>query len=216
MVENGVFNRVAGWLPLPSALNAGDSGTSARGSGLFGPLRRGMAALVLGLALTAGVAAALVLVPAGPAQAESLAAPEGEVVLVVRGHIGAANTEEGAAFDLAMLEALPRTEFTTGTVWTEGASTYTGVLLRDLLAMLGAEGSHIVASALDGYQVVIPLEDLHADGPIIAYRRDGRPMPRRDRGPLWVLFPFDDNPAYRNETSYGRSIWQLTQIAIEE
>ena len=178
----------------------------------IGALRQTLAVLTLAAVLAMGLS----LAQASWARADGLAAPEGRVVLLVHGQITATNGEEGAAFDLAMLEEMPVTEFTTSTVWTEGASTYTGVLMRDLLEMLGANGSQLVASAVDGYQVVIPLDELHADGPIIAYRRDGELMPLRDRGPLWVLFPFDDNPAYRNETSYGRSIWQLTQIAIEE
>lgn len=168
--------------------------------------------------------AALALVPgaqradAGAAThtgSEPLASPEGEVVLTVTGHIGRTNADGAARFDRAMLEAMPRTEFATSTVWTDGVSTYSGVLLRDLLDMLAADGTRIVASAIDGYQVVIPIAELKDDGPILAFLRDGRPMPVRDRGPLWVIYPYDDNPAFRNETTYARSIWQLTLIEVE-
>ena len=162
------------------------------------------------------LAFSLVVAPPQPSAAtEPLPLPTGEVVLTIEGSMARSNANGAALFDMAMLKAMPHTEFTTGTVWTEGVSTYTGVLLRDLLESLGAEGSRIVASAIDGYQAVIPTDELHADGPIVAFLRDGVPMSVRNRGPLWVIYPYDDNPAFRNDTTYARSIWQLTLIEVE-
>jgi hypothetical protein len=43
---------------------------------------------------------------------------------------------------------------------------------------------------------------------------DDRPMSVRDKGPLWVVYPFDDVPAYQSETIYSRSIWQLDRIEV--
>jgi hypothetical protein len=167
------------------------------------------------MALAMLLLAGLALARTAGAEAEALAVPEGKVILSVSGSIGRTNADGTAQLDRAMLEALPRTEFATSTVWTEGVSTYSGVLLRDLLDMLGADGTRIVASAIDGYQVVIPIAELKEDGPILAFLRDGQPMPVRERGPLWLIYPFDDNPAFRNETTYARSIWQLTLIDVE-
>jgi len=171
----------------------------------------GRGRMALAMLLLAGLA----LARTAGAEAEALAVPEGKVILSVSGSIGRTNADGTAQLDRAMLEALPRTEFATSTVWTEGVSTYSGVLLRDLLDMLGADGTRIVASAIDGYQVVIPIAELKEDGPILAFLRDGQPMPVRERGPLWLIYPFDDNPAFRNETTYARSIWQLTLIDVE-
>ena len=39
-------------------------------------------------------------------------------------------------------------------------------------------------------------------------------MTLRDKGPLWVIYPFDDDPRYRSETVYFRSIWQLNRIIV--
>lgn len=140
--------------------------------------------------------------------------PTGRVVLTVQGDIARGNAPGAARFDLAMIAALPRTGFSTSTVWTEGVAHYEGVLLADLLAFLGAEGAELTASAIDGYSVAIPVDSLRPDGPILAFQRDGVPMPVRDRGPLWIIYPYDDNPAYRNDTTYARSIWQLTLIEV--
>jgi hypothetical protein len=43
---------------------------------------------------------------------------------------------------------------------------------------------------------------------------DDRPMSVREKGPLWVIYPFDDVPEYQNETIYSRSIWQLDRIEV--
>ncbi|MEZ5911450.1 MAG: hypothetical protein R3D84_03795 [Paracoccaceae bacterium] len=75
-----------------------------------------------------------------PGAADPLARPSGEVILTISGRIGNANTDEGsAAFDLAMLQALPAATIQTSTVWTEGVQDFSGVLLRDLLTAVGAE-----------------------------------------------------------------------------
>lgn len=171
--------------------------------------------MVLGLALLAPGGALFSSESAG-----GLPAPASEnVVLTLRGAISVTNGQDDsgplAAFDMAMLQALPATEFATSTVWTDGVSTYSGVLLRDLLEHVGGDGRMLHATAIDGYRISMALSDLHEDGPIIAYLRDGAAMPVRDKGPLWVIYPFDSNPDYRNETNYARSIWQLEQIEIE-
>lgn len=189
----------AGSAPGPGPVSA----LRAQPRPLIGPAFSGLC-LALGLAL------------ATPAAAEALPPAEGPVVLTLTGALSHANDGAAVTLDIAALEALPRHEITTSTVWTEGTSTYSGVLLQTLLDIVGAEGSRLVASAIDGYEVVIPLAEIHADGPIIAFLRDGAPMPVRARGPLWIIYPFDDNPAFRNDTTYARSIWQLTRIVIED
>lgn len=174
---------------------------------------RGVIGAALGL--LAGLWVSLAVAGAAGHDAE-LAAPEGEVLLTVRGAIKRMNGDGKATFDFDMLSAMPVTEFATSTVWTDGVSVYTGVLLRDLLAYLGAEGGRVVASAIDGYHVVIPVDELHEDGPILAYLRDGAPMPVRDRGRLWVVYPYDENADFRNDTTYARSIWQVILLEVEE
>ena len=54
------------------------------------------------------------------------------------------------------------------------------------------------------------------DGPILAYLNDGEEMPVRDKGPLWVVYPYDLNASYQSEVIYSRSIWQLDRIVVVE
>lgn len=169
----------------------------------FGRLRW----LILGLA---GVA----LLQDGRAWADLLPAPEGPVVLTVSGAIGRANSPEGAQFDLAMLEAMETVEFQTSTIWTDGPQTFRGVPLAHLMEALGAEGEVITASALNDYSVEIPLADAVEGGPVLAFVQNGRHLSVRDKGPLWVVYPYDIRSEYQSEVIYARSIWQVKRMEI--
>ncbi len=160
---------------------------------------------------------AALLVPvlsAAAALAETLEPPSGEVVLTVSGAISVTNAGDRAELDLAQLSRLGTESFTTTTIWTEGEATFTGVPLHALLERLGAEGSTLRAVALNDYAVEIPVSDARPGGPILAYERDGARMGVRDKGPLWVLYPYDAAEDYRTEVIYARSIWQLAEIEV--
>lgn len=150
-----------------------------------------------------------------PASAE-LAAPMGEQVLKIDGTITVTNAEGAALFDMDMLQALPAVEFATTTNWTEGTKTFKGVPLKALLESVGATGAKITATALNNYSVDIPMDALKDDAPIVAYTIDGEEFSRRDKGPLWIVFPYDSSPDYQTELVYGWSIWQLATLTAAE
>ncbi len=150
-----------------------------------------------------------------PAAALPLGTPQGAVLLTVSGDVPETNSPEGAAFDLHMLEALGTTSFTTTTIWTEGPQRFTGVSLHDLVSALGLSEGKLRAVAINDYSAEIPVEDAVPDGPIIAWARNGSLMSVRDKGPLWVVYPYDLNPDYRSEIIFARSIWQLNRIVVE-
>lgn len=145
-----------------------------------------------------------------------LPAPTGEVILTVSGNIANTNAEGVLALDAALFATLPQHSFTTSTIWTEGTATYTGVLLRDLLAAAGATGSTVTLTALNDYEISMPAADALEDGPLLANLSNDEPMSVRDKGPVWMIFPFDDVAAYRTEQTYSRSIWQLNRIEIKD
>lgn len=164
------------------------------------PLRRAFAACCL-VALTAGTALA-----------DDFAAPSGEVILTVSGMITATNAEGTLLLDQAHLAALPQNSFDTATPWTEGTPRFQGVLVKDLIAAIGATGGTITLTALNDYQITMPVADVADDGPLLAYLQDDKPMSLRDKGPVWLVFPYDTNADYRTEQTYARSIWQLDRI----
>ncbi|MCA3435970.1 MAG: molybdopterin-dependent oxidoreductase [Rhodobacter sp.] len=169
-------------------------------------IRRFSAALMIAAGLLSAVAA----------RAEILPAPQGDVILTVSGAITNTNDDGLARFDMAVLDGLPRHSFATSTIWTEGVDTYEGVLLTDLLKALGATGTNVLAKALNDYEITFPVADATVEGPLLAYRANGKPMSIREKGPIWMIFPYDDVEAFRTEQTYSRSIWQLDRIVVTE
>lgn len=147
-------------------------------------------------------------------RANDLAEPKGRVVLTIGGKIGQTNRGQEAVFDMAMLEALPQHSFTTRTPWYDKPVKFTGPRLSDLLAAVKAQGQTIRASAINDYTISIPTGDA-AHGVIVARLLDDQPMAVRDKGPLFVVYPFDSKAELRSSTYYERSIWQLKRMGIE-
>lgn len=158
-------------------------------------------------AVAISVSVLMVCAPAARAQDSA------EVILTVSGAVTATGAD--ADFDMAELRALPAISFETTTTWTEGVTRFTGVPLAALLDAAGATGTVIEAIALNNYSVSIPVDSLDRDTPIIAYEMDGATFSRRDKGPLWIVYPYDESERYRNELIYGRSIWQLRTLSVK-
>jgi hypothetical protein len=162
-------------------------------------------------ALRQGLAAAGLLVAGG---ARALDAPKGKVVLSVVGAVGTTNADGRADFDMAMLEAMPQHSFTTATPWFKEARRFTGPLLRDVLTASGAKGTAMRAVALNDYKVEIPVEDALRYKVLMATRLDGQPMSVREKGPLFIIYPYDESADLRSERYYSRSAWQLRRLEI--
>ena len=149
---------------------------------------------------------------AGPALA--LGVPQEAVVLTIRGAVGQPNQGDQAVFDMKMLAALPQKTFTTRTPWFPDAVTFTGPLMRDVLASAGARGGKIVAAALNDYKTDIPFDDVVRHDAIIAREMNGKPMPVRAKGPLFIVYPYDTKQELRSEIYYNRSAWQLKTLTV--
>ena len=156
--------------------------------------------------------AILWLAGTGLALADGLPRPSADVVLTVGGAIGVANSPEGAAFDLGMLEAIDPVQIETTTIWTEGVQVFRGVPLARLVQDVEAGGTVILVSALNDYTVEIPLSDAVEDGPILAYEQNGKRLSVRDKGPLWLVYPYDAKTEYQSEVVYARSVWQVAHM----
>lgn len=165
-------------------------------------------------------ALALSLVALSPARGESpapLPPPQGEALLTVTGRIGVRNMGDAAVFDRDMLSALPLRGIVTGTVWTEGVSRFRGVPLSAVLDRVGAPRvGTLRLTALNDYAVETPIEGLLRHAPLLAMERDGRIMNVRDKGPIWLLFPYDQDEKWRTERNLTLSIWQLIRIEVLE
>ena len=159
-----------------------------------------------------GGMAALLVLHGQPALA--LDAPTGPVLLTVSGHVRSPNAGQRADFDMPMLERLPQSSFTARTPWYATARKFAGPLLRDVLTAAGAQGTKLKAIALNDYSVDIPFDDAQRFDVIVARLLDDKPMAVRDKGPLFIIYPFDAKPELRSAVYFSRSAWQLRRIEV--
>lgn len=141
--------------------------------------------------------------------------PAGTVILTITGKVGATNQPGAAAFDRAMLEALPQRSFVTSTPWYKEPTKFTGPLLRDVLAAAKANGVTLEAMALNDYKTSIPMEDARQFDVIVAHRINDQPISVRTKGPLFIIYPFDTTPELKAAKYYGRSAWQLKSLKVD-
>ena len=149
-------------------------------------------------------------------QAQEITAPTGDAILTITGGIAVTNVGETLVFDLDSLMALPSEIVETETIWTTDIQKFKGVSLVTLVTLIGADDGELLATAINDYTVSIPISDAIEGGPIIAYMLNDQEMSVRDKGPLWLIYPYDSSPDYRTEVVYSRSIWQLDRIELVE
>jgi len=167
-------------------------------------------------AMTVAVIAAVLLVTApGPVSA-SMEKPSGRIILSISGAISETNDGSDAVFDRAALRALGMHPLVTTNPFETGLQRFEGVLLSDVLNHVGASGKTIIARALDGYTVEIPVADAARYPILLAMVWNGREMTVRNKGPLWIVYPVDQFDELKKEVYSIRSIWQLTRLTIKE
>lgn len=146
----------------------------------------------------------------------ALESPKGEVLLEIAGNIKITNTGKSASFDRQMLAKLKWVTIKTTTPWTDGVTRFEGVLMRDLLKLVGGTGKFVKAFAINDYMVKIPTEDFEKYDVILALKKNGKVMSVREKGPLWVIYPWDEHKQLRTEIFHARSIWQLKRLVVEK
>jgi hypothetical protein len=154
--------------------------------------------------------AVLASLPALALIGRSVGAAAGQDILSVRGP----NAGTETLFSDEQLSALPQISFTTSTLWTEGDIEFSGPALHSVLnaANLSSGTEAIRLTALNDYSVTMERSLIEPMTPIVANRMNGSPFSVRDKGPLWVMFPFDQDIRFRSESYFALSIWQLSRI----
>ena len=140
--------------------------------------------------------------------------PAGPVVLTVGGRI---KSDKPVRFDLATLESLGLIRFTTPTNWTLEPAEFEGVLLSALLDVVGADpdATSLKLTALNDFESPAPIADGRKWPVMLALKRDGEYMSRRDRGPIWMIYPQHAYPEVGQREYSSRWVWQLKAITVE-
>lgn len=135
-----------------------------------------------------------------------------EIILDISGNIKGGAV---AQFTRKDLEAIGHSEIKTGTPWHDGKVHFEGVLLSDLMDHVGGQGRDLLVSALNNYSATIPSSDLKGHMPLLAMKLDGKYLEIEDKGPLFIIYPFDADPKLASELFYSRSVWQVSAIEVK-
>jgi hypothetical protein len=122
---------------------------------------------------------------------------------------------DDAALDLSLeqLEALPQTTVATENEFSDGVVSYRGPLVRDVLALVGLDDlDEVRFTAANDYFVDIPTTDFSDYNAILAMDADGEKLSRREKGPLWLMYPISEHSELRDPVYMRRLIWQVVRI----
>ncbi|MDP5293770.1 molybdopterin-binding protein [Oceanimonas sp. CHS3-5] len=139
------------------------------------------------------------------------------VILTISGNIELqGRSHEQVDYTLTQLQALPQGEITTAHPWSEQPRTYRGLDLRVLLEDLfgHARIQTIYLEALNGFSVAVDWQEVAPYDPLLAWSENGRLMSRRDKGPLWLILPYDKAPELQQAEFLHYMAWQLRHIKV--
>lgn len=120
--------------------------------------------------------------------------------------------------DLQALDQMPQKTLETQlppSLGLSGSHRWSGVALSHIAGLLGARpDAEVQLIALNSYAVSVPMRDLRRYDPVLASRRDGKPLSVRDKGPLILIYPFDQHAELDAQEYLNRSIWQVHEIRV--
>ena len=110
---------------------------------------------------------------------------------------------------------MPQTTFSTTTPWHSGVTEFSGVSLKDFLSSTELSGKKLQIIALNDYEVQADISEMLEAGALLATRQNGAIMPVSDKGPVFLVFPFDSRPELQHQTYYSRAVWQIAEINVQ-
>ena len=123
---------------------------------------------------------------------------------------------ETAELTLEDLRTMPQHAVTTTTEFTDGLVTFTGPLARDVLDHLGLnEVETVRLTAINDYFIDVPTSDFTEYDVIMALDANGRQLSRRDKGPIWLMYPISDHDELADPRYNARLIWQLISVEAQ-
>lgn len=127
------------------------------------------------------------------------------------------NALDGAELTLteADLMAVPQATVNTENEFVDAMTAFEGPLGRDVLALAGTAGDIVVLTAVNDYSVEVPYDDFVNYEVVFAMSADGEAFSRRDKGPIWVVYPMSDHEELQDPLYNSRLIWQLVKVEIK-
>ena len=123
----------------------------------------------------------------------------GEPVFTIKGKGIDDRFADGLELDIATLERLRVVDAVIEDPWEKRSITYRGVLMSDLVEAVAPDGATALRfTALDDYQVTLPMKDLLSGDVLLATSADGARLAVEDGGPTRIVF-LPDSAAGRNK-----------------
>lgn len=110
--------------------------------------------------------------------------------------------------------ALSDQEVITETPWTDGTLTFRGAPLAAVLSEAGIERGWVNARGLNNYSVNLPVKQVFAAQAFLAVHMNGELMRIKDKGPFWIIFPWDEHPDLLTRDIRSWSVWQLQALSV--
>ena len=148
------------------------------------------------------------------ASADILKAPKGKILLTVTGNIKHTNAPGVAQFDREMLEEIGMVTYETETYWTNGVQKFEGVPGKLLMEVVGVTEGKLQIHAIDKYKAKVPVDDLINHRATIMLKNMGEYLTIAKKGPLWLIYPLDDEQKLLKKQINSRSVWQIRAIEV--
>lgn len=119
--------------------------------------------------------------------------------------------------DRTHLNALGLVEYAVEDPFEQTTNTFRGVLFRDLLELwqVSPDAKMLTITALDDYQVQVPISILKEYPILLAHQQNGEMMTRDYRGPAMLVTPLTQYPSVKELSNQYQWIWQITKIHVE-
>lgn len=119
-------------------------------------------------------------------------------------------------FTLEEILAMQQTTVVTKNDYVDEVTTFQGPTLRSVLEEMDvARDATLKMVALNDFTSEVPATDAFEYDVILAVLFNGETMSVRDKGPIWVIYPMDDNPELHDDIYNDRLVWQLRTISVE-
>lgn len=117
------------------------------------------------------------------------------------------------AYSLADLQAFDQITMRTSNEFVDGIATFTGPLAMAVLEDAGLPGDGMVRmTAANDYLIEVDTREFRHYGVILALTQDGKALSRRDKGPIWMMYPTSQFDELKEPVYNSRLIWQLVRI----
>ncbi|MBM3543528.1 MAG: hypothetical protein FJX44_03335 [Alphaproteobacteria bacterium] len=117
------------------------------------------------------------------------------------------------AFDRPMLLRLKQGTVTVKTPELGRTATFTGPLLNEVLAAVGAARAKVSLMAVNGFEGWLDPDDIDNADWILALTADGKPLGLGQQGPIWLVKSLAESES-RSEDRRGHWVWAVMYLHV--